>query len=392
MLQCYVDDGATEGRSLAALGRRGVLLKKSIFRIQFILFLTSEGINNIMALCSLLEIIMPSHYDTLKVKQNASIDDIRKSYIKLSREYHPDRVRRRLNFPFSPEEVQRKITDATQKIQNINQAYETLSDPELRREYDDNQDASQLDIDLSNVDQEFIFPIKYREQDELLKACCDGNLAKVTALLDVPYINPNGIKGLDGNSFDDTNQVRNIPLQEAVIRKHVALVIALLAHPKIRAETVERHNVRWKNNDAWHTRWHTPDTRTPLKIAAKQHNVEIVNLILRHYIMQMTSENCSIKRLTKPPRHRKLTLLNELAKYRSELWAQLKMVGREQRAEWYLEILTEILDSEGKLPNQQHPLYLVFTTNSPKLSFFTLPDVISQMKTELLALQQPRPS
>jgi len=345
---------------------------------------------------------MPTHYDTLKVAPNAPIDDIKKAYKKLSLEYHPDLVKRHLriaNPKVSEEEIQSRIADATRKFQDINEAYMTLSVPQSRRQYDydqaDNEQRNTTPMPANMSDlftPEFFKTLSKRgEQNEFLKACCDGNLAGVTSFLNDPGIDPNGIR-CSSPSFDSTLQVRSIPLQESVIRKHHAIIMILLAHPKIRAETVEQHDSTWGCGEGHEERWHTPDTRTPLKIAAQANNIEIVNLILRHYIMQMVSNNCLINRLTKPPLHRKSTLLNELAKYRSELWAQLQTVGREQGPDWYLKVLTEILDSEGKLPNQQHPLYLVFTTSPSMLSFFTLPEVISQIEIELSALQQPRPS
>lgn len=360
---------------------------------------------------------MPTHYDTLKVAQNASIEDINKSYKKLSLKYHPDLVKRTLtmtNSNVSDEEVQSAIVDATKKFQELGQAYTTLSDSQLRRRYDLNQPDSdpesqrqyddvhswstaQKDAYVSSIfTPELCKKLdKCDEQEEFLKACCDGNLARVTSFLNDPDIDPNGTRH-SAPGFDDTCQVRSIPLQEAVIRKHHAIIVLLLAHPKIRAETVEQHHISYGSQRRG--RWgigrmeHIPDTRTPLKIATKKNNVEIVILILRHYIMQMASNKCSVDRLFKPPRHRKSTLLHELAKYRSEFWAQLQIVGREQGHDWYLEILTKILDSEGKVPAQQHPLHLVLTTRPLKLSFFTLSDVMSQIQTEVSALQQPRPS
>jgi len=62
-----------------------------------------------------------SHYDVLGVSKDASSGDIKKAFYNLSREWHPDRNS-------SPE--------ATKKIQEINEAYETLSDETRRKEYD----------------------------------------------------------------------------------------------------------------------------------------------------------------------------------------------------------------------------------------------------------------
>lgn len=62
-----------------------------------------------------------SLYDTLGVSQNASDDEIKKSYRKLARQYHPD-----IN----------KEKDAEEKFKEINAAYEILSDKEKRAQYD----------------------------------------------------------------------------------------------------------------------------------------------------------------------------------------------------------------------------------------------------------------
>lgn len=59
------------------------------------------------------------HYQTLGVERSASIDDIKKAYRKLAMKYHPDRQ------GGDPE-----------KFKAINQAHETLSDPEKRNRYD----------------------------------------------------------------------------------------------------------------------------------------------------------------------------------------------------------------------------------------------------------------
>ena len=65
-------------------------------------------------------------YETLGVKSNASEDDIRRAYLKLVKQYHPD-----VN----------SSTDAVQVFSVINEAHETLSDP-LRREIYDNTGKS----------------------------------------------------------------------------------------------------------------------------------------------------------------------------------------------------------------------------------------------------------
>lgn len=62
-----------------------------------------------------------NYYDALGVSKDASTADIKKSYRKLVRKYHPDVS---------------KEPDAADKMQQINLAYETLSDDTKRAEYD----------------------------------------------------------------------------------------------------------------------------------------------------------------------------------------------------------------------------------------------------------------
>lgn len=68
-----------------------------------------------------------NYYDILGVKKDASKDDIRRAFKKLSVKYHPDK---HIN---DSEEDKKK---AEEKFKEINEAYETLSDDKKRQEYD----------------------------------------------------------------------------------------------------------------------------------------------------------------------------------------------------------------------------------------------------------------
>ena len=62
------------------------------------------------------------YYKTLGVSKGASVEEIQKAYRALARKHHPD---------LNPDDK-----TAKQKFQEVQQAYETLSDPKKRQMYD----------------------------------------------------------------------------------------------------------------------------------------------------------------------------------------------------------------------------------------------------------------
>src|SRR5215470_15314430 len=67
-------------------------------------------------------------YDTLGVKRDASVEDIRKAYRKLAKKHHPD--------------VNPGNKAAEDKFKAVSAAYEVLSDAKRRAEYDEFGDAA----------------------------------------------------------------------------------------------------------------------------------------------------------------------------------------------------------------------------------------------------------
>jgi DnaJ-class molecular chaperone len=65
-----------------------------------------------------------NYYELLGVQKNSSDDEIKKAYRKLAREHHPDMVK------------DSDKTSAEKKFKEINEAYQVLSDPQKRIQYD----------------------------------------------------------------------------------------------------------------------------------------------------------------------------------------------------------------------------------------------------------------
>jgi len=63
-----------------------------------------------------------THYDTLKIKRDASIKDIKQAYVELSKQLHPD--------------LNNTNPDSQTYFIQLNEAYKILSNPQSRQTYD----------------------------------------------------------------------------------------------------------------------------------------------------------------------------------------------------------------------------------------------------------------
>ena len=78
-----------------------------------------------VALLVLLPLAACNHYTTLGVSPRADAAEIKTAYRKLALKEHPDKQRE-----------PKKIEQAAERFKKITEAYETLSDPTKRRQYD----------------------------------------------------------------------------------------------------------------------------------------------------------------------------------------------------------------------------------------------------------------
>lgn len=131
---------------------------------------------------------MTSYYDILGVATDASDTDIKKAYRALSLKYHPDR---------NPSE------EAKDKIQKINEAYETLSDPTLRKQYD-TKDAINENLNFGNADQ-------FNDINNIFNMMFNG-MSGISNMHGMPRVNifRNGHPGQFHTQFHFSNRIETI--------------------------------------------------------------------------------------------------------------------------------------------------------------------------------------
>lgn len=118
-----------------------------------------------------------SYYDILGVKRSDDNQTIKKAWYKLSRQYHPDRL--------SEDE---KVA-GEQKIKEINEAYQVLSDPEKREVYEKYGKEGLVNFDTNNNDPLAAMFAKQSRQDVVapIKINIEVTLDKLYTGISIDY-------------------------------------------------------------------------------------------------------------------------------------------------------------------------------------------------------------
>ncbi|MDD2926020.1 DnaJ domain-containing protein [Rhodoferax sp.] len=79
---------------------------------------------------------MKDHYSALGLRSSASLADIKKAFRQQASLHHPDR---------------NASADAPARFRAVQEAYDVLSDPTLRKAYDDNRQRNLLDSPIDTA-------------------------------------------------------------------------------------------------------------------------------------------------------------------------------------------------------------------------------------------------
>lgn len=109
------------------------------------------------------------YYTILGVSQDANFQEIKKSYRKLAKKYHPDR---------------NKSAHAEETIKKINQAFETLSDRRKRKQYDRESSNIFDQKDSNNEEKEENLSDQQTNSHNFTKLESENNLGYDNLLLD----------------------------------------------------------------------------------------------------------------------------------------------------------------------------------------------------------------
>jgi curved DNA-binding protein CbpA len=109
------------------------------------------------------------YYAILEVSEDANFQEIKKSYRKLAKKYHPDR---------------NKSDNAEETIKKINEAFETLSDRKKRKQYD-LESLNIFDLEeLNNGEKENLSDQKQENLQNFAKSEFKSNSGHDSSLLD----------------------------------------------------------------------------------------------------------------------------------------------------------------------------------------------------------------
>ena len=124
-----------------------------------------------------------NYYEILQINKNASPEIIEKAYKTLAKKYHPD----------LQDEAHKK--EAEEKFKIINEAYQTLSNPQLKASYDQNM----MDNNISQEQYEEMY-----KQNQILK----NELNNLHRQQTNQHSNPNNNMYNNVNSTQDTPEKR----------------------------------------------------------------------------------------------------------------------------------------------------------------------------------------
>ena len=109
------------------------------------------------------------YYAILGVSEDANFQEIKKSYRKLAKKYHPDR---------------NKSDNAEETIKKINEAFEILSDRKKRKQYD-LESSNIFDLEESNNREENLSDQKQENLQNFAKSEFKSNSGHDSSLLDI---------------------------------------------------------------------------------------------------------------------------------------------------------------------------------------------------------------
>jgi|UniRef100_A0A6C0IPQ4 DnaJ-class molecular chaperone len=145
---------------------------------------------------------MSDYYCILEVDKNASVDEVKRSYRKLSLKHHPDR--------------NGGSAESVQKFQKISEAFETLGDADKRRQYDFTlkfQGGSGIPFDFNTGDGGMPTPPSEafaKIFEEIQKQGINLNGAKMFSFAGGPPPGFPGFPGAEMNNFTNPHNIFDI--------------------------------------------------------------------------------------------------------------------------------------------------------------------------------------